>query len=372
MPYDPFFDEPTPSSLTKVRIVSRYFSAWARIMATRRRVSRIGYIDLFSGPGRYRDGTTSTPLRVVASAIANEQVAPKLVSIFNDADEEAIESLGQELSLLPGIETLGFEPRLMNLAITDELISELEEVQRMIPSLTFIDPYGYKGLTLSLIERTVRDWGCETIFFFNYNRINAAIANPKVRPHMQALFTAARLAELQAQLKLADRDERPDIIFRHLGERIDELGGTYRVAFQFRRSSGRLQRSLIHVSKNPLAYKIMKGVMAGEGLKDADDVALFTFAVEDAGLQMPLTPRARPYLTLLEDLPEQFATRTLTRAEIFEEHNVGTPFVPANYLRALLELEKRGEISCDPPASSRRKRTMAEETVKITFPRLNG
>ena len=63
-----FFNEsPNPHSETKAEIVSKYFYAWAKIMVQRARARRIIYLDLFSGPGAFGDGTFSTPLRVVIS-----------------------------------------------------------------------------------------------------------------------------------------------------------------------------------------------------------------------------------------------------------------------------------------------------------------
>jgi len=54
-----FFEEMTEQSRAKVQIVTKYFKAWAKIMIPRvaKRNNKIGYIDLFSGPGRYKDGS---------------------------------------------------------------------------------------------------------------------------------------------------------------------------------------------------------------------------------------------------------------------------------------------------------------------------
>jgi hypothetical protein len=43
-------------------------------------------------------------------------------------------------------------------------------------------------------------WGCDAIFFFNYNRINMGIANDSVREHMQALFGEEQISMLQRKL----------------------------------------------------------------------------------------------------------------------------------------------------------------------------
>ncbi|MCD6495523.1 three-Cys-motif partner protein TcmP, partial [Candidatus Bipolaricaulota bacterium] len=58
-----FFDESEDQSKIKSAIVSKYFWAWAKVIipTAKKYSNRIAYIDLFAGPGRYRDGTKSTP-----------------------------------------------------------------------------------------------------------------------------------------------------------------------------------------------------------------------------------------------------------------------------------------------------------------------
>ncbi len=44
---DPFFDVPHPASITKARIVAKYFVAWAGIMAHQH--DKIAYLDPWDG-----------------------------------------------------------------------------------------------------------------------------------------------------------------------------------------------------------------------------------------------------------------------------------------------------------------------------------
>jgi hypothetical protein len=67
-----FFNETTEQSTIKAKIVSDYFWAWAKVIiqtVKKSQRNRIAYIDLFAGPGRYKDGTKSTPLLVLEKAI---------------------------------------------------------------------------------------------------------------------------------------------------------------------------------------------------------------------------------------------------------------------------------------------------------------
>ncbi len=102
-----FFDVSTGQSQVKADIVAKYFDAWTRVMiATQNRLrgseNRIAYIDLFAGRGRYSDGTISTPLMVVRKAIQDDVLRRRLVTIFNDKDEDNSDSLKQAINHLPG------------------------------------------------------------------------------------------------------------------------------------------------------------------------------------------------------------------------------------------------------------------------------
>jgi three-Cys-motif partner protein len=177
-----FFDEMTGQSQVKVEIVKKYFLAWANVIlpSIEQRDGKLGYIDLFSGPGIYEDGTKSTPILVIEEALNHPKLSDKfkkrLVTIFNDANPEFIRSLERNITNIPGVGQLSNQPIIFNDSVGDQLAEKFNEIN-FIPSLFFIDPWGYKGLSLSLLKSILKDWGCDCIFFFNYNRINAGLTN---------------------------------------------------------------------------------------------------------------------------------------------------------------------------------------------------
>lgn len=63
-----FFDSSSARSKVKTEIVSRYFWVWASIILSATK-GKVAYIDLYSGPGAYEDGTKSTPIRILENAI---------------------------------------------------------------------------------------------------------------------------------------------------------------------------------------------------------------------------------------------------------------------------------------------------------------
>jgi three-Cys-motif partner protein len=96
-----FFEQRTEESGVKAQIIDKYYRTWAKIMASQSRSSKIGYVDLFAGPGRYRDGLAFVPLRVLENAIQDPLLRDRLVTIFNDYDANNSQTLKEEMQNCP-------------------------------------------------------------------------------------------------------------------------------------------------------------------------------------------------------------------------------------------------------------------------------
>ncbi len=227
-----FFEEQEEQSLIKATIVAKYFNVWANvIIATQKKYpgrssGKIAYIDLFAGPGRYRDGAQSTPLKILENAINNPEIRDHLVTMFNDKDEENAQSLEKAIAELPGIKTLKYYPQVNNEEVGEEIVKMFERM-KLIPTLFFVDPWGYKGLSLRLVNSVLKDWGCDCIFFFNYNRINMGLSNPIFKSHMDALFGEARAEKLRPKLTACKPEQRHLIVIEGLCEAIKDYGSRY-------------------------------------------------------------------------------------------------------------------------------------------------
>lgn len=226
-----FFDQMSEQSEAKTEIVRKYFWAWAKIISKqvkKRGQDKIGYVDLFAGKGRYEDGSKSTPLLILEGAVRAQEISQMLVTIFNDADPSNVETLRKEIKALPGINLLKYQPVLTNIKVGDALAQKFEE-RNTIPTLFFLDPWGYKGLSLRLVKAVLRAWGCDCIFFFNYNRINAALPNPKFTDNMNAFFGKERAERLRGAIEGKSPAQRQELIISELKNALHELGGKYNI-----------------------------------------------------------------------------------------------------------------------------------------------
>lgn len=367
-----FFEQSTDHSRVKAAIVANYFWAWAKVIssvAKKSRDRRIAYIDLFAGPGRYADGTMSTPLLILERAISDPEMRDMLVTVFNDRNSDHSKSLETAIATVKGVDSLRHKPQVNNYEVGDEIVKQFEQMS-LVPTLFFVDPWGYKGLSLRLINSVLKDWGCDCIFFFNYNRINMGLPNDAVDEHMDCLFGKERADRLRVSLQGLAPDERETAIVEELAEALQELGGKYVLPFSFLNDEGtRTSHHLIFVSKHVRGYEIMKQVMASQSSKADQQVPSFTYCPADRKYRL-LFELTRPLDDLEQMLLDEFAGRTLSMKQIYDVHNVGRPYLSRNYKAVLTKLEQEGKISANPPKSKRRANTFADG-VRVTFPKVS-
>src|SRR6266704_4381494 len=278
-------------------------------------------------------------------------------------------TLETEINSLPGVNTLKYKPAIYNHEVGSEIVKMFEEVN-LIPTLFFVDPWGYKGLSLRLINSVLKNWGCDCIFFFNYNRINMGLSNPLVKAHMDALFGVERADDLRKRLESLTPKDKKLTRVEELAEALKEMGGKHVLPFGFRNDKGnRTTHHLIFVSKNAIGYKIMKEIMAGESSKSEQGVASFEYSPADVR-QPLLFEMARPLDDLEQLLLTKFAGRTVTYEQAYQEHNVGTPYIEKNYKDAFRKLEAKGKITTITPADQRKKYKgeLTINNILFTFP----
>jgi len=375
---DTFFEEQTEASEVKARIIEKYFDSWARIIVNAQtyRGKPLGYVDLYCGPGRYEDGRKSTPLLILDKALANPQLRDRLVTFFNDENPAYVAKLSAEIAQIPGIQNLKHQPIVTCSPVGPSTIQPIAH-HGPIATFTFIDPFGYTGLTRQLIADVTKNWGSDCVFFFNYNRINQALANNVFVKHMQALFGREIADELYGKLNELSSaggwrvpQQRENLILDRLAYTISQVSGPYVLPFMFRKRV-RTSHSIVFVTKHPLGYQVMKDIMYKESTSHDGGIASLGYSDADKN-----TPYLNMFAFAWEDfktgLCTKFANQALRMLEIYQRHNVGTPYIARNYKKALNELEIEGRITAFPAAADRPngaggRRTFGDP-VLVTFP----
>lgn len=272
---------------------------------------------------------------------------------------------------MPGIEKLHYAPDFYNEEVGDK-IAKIFNSKSIVPTFFFVDPWGYKGLSLNLVSSIIKDWGCDCIFFFNYNRVNMGINNDAIKQHMASLFGDERLNGLRNQLTdTLTTDEREAIVVQELCEALRQNGSKFVLPFRFKNDSGtRTSHHLVFLSKNFRGYEIMKEIMAKESSDTMDGVANFEYNPRDMhykqGTLFDLL--SRPLEDLQGMLMEQYKGRSIDFLKLYEEHSVDRPYIKKNYKEVLRTMLDAGLINAVNPKNNKlpRKGSFSDE-MRITF-----
>lgn len=378
-----FFKKPSDASLKKISIVVKYFAAWSNVMKGAAKPAmdparpRFAFIDLYCGPGRYIDNTPSIPLRVISHAAKDERLRRDMAFLFNDKDIDHVNTLASEFNGLT-LEMSGGDPSEKNPVHARELLSHQpimfnQEVDRNIdaalkrfdgiPTLSLLDPFGVKGLTSARIGRLINGWGCDCIFFFNYNRINLSLKNPAYKAHLDNLFGSERTNSLKILTEGLNSDldagpalARETAILDKLKETILALGGKHVFPFGFRNPSGkRLLHCVVLASKDVKAETIWKDILASESAEDAEGIPTHHHRnIDQYGLglgtpQNSMKVLKQEIIDVLEDLRLPIDIQYLQ-----DIHSPGKNYVSKNYRAALRELEREGLIKVVRPKKGNR------------------
>ncbi|MGE5482827.1 MAG: hypothetical protein ACM3VX_08000, partial [Bacteroidota bacterium] len=229
--------------------------------------------------------------------------------------------------------------------------------------------------SLELLRAATEPFGCDLVFFFNYVRVNAGLANPvpNIEQHMDDLFGGVRADGLRRELVGLDSRQREEAIISAITAALAADGTRRVVKFKFKkRASPRTSHYLVFVTKDPTGERIMKEIMAGESLEGSQGVPTFQF--DPSGAYQASLFEA-PLDELEEALLQAFAGRTCTVKEVYHTHRSERPYVLKNYRSALLHLEAMGRVTVDPPAGERPTRrglvTLGED-VRIMFPKVGS
>lgn len=170
---DNFFDEQKEKSKVKTEIVINFLNIYLIIISNSKwgKGRDIYYLDLFSGPGVYKDGSHSTPIEVMnmLSNMKNRVAADKVHLVFNDENCNFINSLKENIRNHSYYNSIIHKPVITNKHVCDFDLDPF--LSTGSPIFSFIDPWGYKDINTNLIWSLVKPIGSDCILFFNSNRI---------------------------------------------------------------------------------------------------------------------------------------------------------------------------------------------------------
>jgi len=380
------FDDYRKQTEVKHRILQAYLPAY--FLALSGTYQSIGYIDGFAGRGSYSDEATGalhdgSPLLALKLIARDAKLASRVHSFFVESRADHFTALkiaiDEFLATKPGI----IEPKLRQGRFADHVQDRLRELAvsggRLAPTFLFVDPCGVDGTSFQTIASILQTAGSELFLFFNsagITRVVGASLGTGESDTLTDLYGSRdRVAKLLATL--GQSAGAPEIEEYTLAEYCDALRTHGRASFilPYRIEAASRQNTshyLIHASKSPLGFKIMKHVMLEMIQPDGASGGLLEFRQASARLcgmeirfdlaelRLQLLQRIRHSPTKAAEFFDQWVTRP---TDFYSE---------GEYRRQLLDLEQLGEVEifkdreCKQPypaAKRTRKRPRSEEKM---------
>ncbi len=189
-----------PHTVAKHEILRRYLGAWFAILGSK--FPGINYIDGFAGPGRYKGGEEGSPILALKIAAGHKAVSKfrEVSFLFVEKEKARADFLIKEVDniSIPA----NFQTEIKNdefeIALC-EILDDLEKKEMILaPTFAFIDPFGFKGLSYSLIERILANQSSEVFINFMDNSINrwTTTSDKKTQQRIIELFGTEEVIEI--------------------------------------------------------------------------------------------------------------------------------------------------------------------------------
>ena len=269
---DDFFVEQKTKSKIKTLIVSEFFKAYYSILDNAKQLEKgFNYIDLFSGPGVYDDGSNSTPA-VLLDIIDKSQtdIVEKIQMVFNDEKPEFYESLKNVVEKHNVYPRMRKKPVIFNKAANE--VNLVKFISNELPTFSFIDPWGYKDVSAEQIKWLVRAVGSDCILFFNVNRILQDLPKSTSKTHMEKIFGEKYLEACSlVENKCISQYQKGKVFVKLFSDNLynqefrDLKAKGYRLfvlPFEFKQDeNNKTSHYILFISKNHTAIREMKKIM---------------------------------------------------------------------------------------------------------------
>lgn len=353
---DNFFKSQRISSRIKASIVSTYFPQYCSIIQTKHMPKKIGYFDLFAGPGKYEDGNPSTPLLVARECMKLSWLKNRVWMVFNDKEYSDTLKHNFEEEFPQG--TFPNKPHFGHSVVGENadidsfiMSSRMEGRYNECPSLMFIDPFGYKSIKTVVLAEFMKDWGNELFIFVNTKRINPALENEKFESLMKSLFPSS-FNRLKNEIRNCNSlPKRLQLILDNLGKEFEILLGQrlYYTAFRFQEEDVETtSHNILHITKSKRGYDLIKQIytdFANVGtIFDGGNTYTFDPKKVDNSVEDLFDTKSENIDVLKDILYSQYRGRELSALELFEEHQIKSLYSRSHYVQALRRLVEEQKV----------------------------
>lgn len=347
------FEDYREQTRVKHEILSAYLPVYFTILSTRHK--NLVFIDGFAGAGTYKESETGTnhngsPIRALEVIAGKKELADRVQAIFIENDKELFKQLKVKVEDFHGKHPEIKEPICRPGTFSSRVQEILDALERdLAPTFLFVDPCGIEGAGMSTIRAVMAFQRCEVFIFFNLDGVRrvAGLGGSSPSPALVDLMGSSDRAQAlcdarRMRTSVADGDELTVSHYRRV--LVEDVGAKYVVPFRVEHEDDRkASHYLIHATKHPLGFRIMKDVMWKRG-----------HAVDQAGaLELRQSSRTNliPLFTFQGDETKERILKHLEKgparvSTFYHDWNEDPDDLEceSSYRAILIELEANGEI----------------------------
>jgi len=356
-----------PHTRAKHEILRRYLQAWQAIL-TRGGFQELVYIDGFAGPGRYSGGEDGSPIIALKNALALTGQRHQLRHLIFLFVEKDVERAGVLHQVVDGLE----RPDWIRVKVAggqtfEEAFSEFirfYELRRkpLPPTFAFIDPFGWKGAPLSIVQKIMSYPSCEVLLNFMYEEINRFIGHPDQEKNFDSFFGTDGWREA---LAIQAPRERNRFLHDLYAAQLHGAASVKHVrSFQMKNDRDVTDYYLFHATNSLKGLQKMK-----EAMWRVDESGEFTFSDATDPDQLVMFERAPRFDVLQRQLLAEFGGKETTVGLVEEFVIARTAFRETHYKPILRGLELSGPalLTAVDPVPGRRRGTFGDSNMVIRF-----
>ncbi len=366
----------------KHRILRNYLAAYFTILKEGNQ--NLVYIDGFAGSGEYvgEDGVShpGSPLLALELFASKSEFAKRATTLFIESDDERYQLLKESVESFclqhPGIRP----PFVRHGSFADNVAFVFEQVKSLAPTFLFVDPCGISGVSFDTIRRVLAQGKAEAFIFFNVDAVRRVAGLEEMSETLVSLFgSSERVSALLAKTATMSAGERELAIIESYRQAfVDDAGARFVAAFRVEKEDSRAtSHYFIHVSKHPIAFRIMKEVMWRLGETDEGHGGFEKIQASNTGTRRLLGGQWPAFKQEVLDAIGDGSLMVKTICINWPEQPTNLHCEP-EYRKALLELEAEAKIAVltrdgtPAPAIARPTRKGAQTLGKDYFVRRLG
>jgi three-Cys-motif partner protein len=351
-----------PHTQAKHEILRNYLKAWFPILGTT--AGRIIYLDGFAGPGIYKGGEEGSPIIAIKTArdhVLRSKFKAEIIFWFIERDSNRATKLKEVLQdRFPSLpDKMSYEVEGAEFAPTlESVLDEMEEKgARLAPTFAFLDPFGFSGLPMELIQRFLTYKKCEVLITFMSGFVNRFPDDIRERV-LNDLYGTPKWKKVN---EIKNSEERRNFLIGLYKEQLNKNGAKYVLSFEMVGKTRQVIYDLVFGTKHRRGLEVMKEAMWG-----IDTRGTYRFSDTTDVNQKYLTDYSESHWVpdAARRVFKKFRGKTVPIEEVEDYIWVKTPFKFRK--KILIHLEKAEPSRIDNVSNRQRRFTYPDGCI-ITF-----